>query len=112
MSYLVPAPHQVVIPSLTAWTGVAERLVGSVYLPVRKIPIIRAYLGEETAAHDASLRLRRDTGGAELTTLTSGALPANVQVVDVTVANADWYHLYLLTDDAAGVCICTGVRFE
>jgi len=112
MTYLVPAPATMVAPSITSVTGTVETWVGSVYLPVRTIPTIRAFMGEETAAHDASLRIRRDADASILTTLTSGALPAGVTGTDVAVANADWYHLYLFTDDAAGVAICTGVRFE
>jgi hypothetical protein len=99
-------------PSQHTVTGTTETLIGSVYLDAGTITTVRALFGEQYAAHTASLRLRKFTGGGILHTFTSGAAPAAVSTTSLVVAGADWYDVFLFTDDAAGVAFCSGLFIE
>ena len=102
-----------IVPSQTTVVGTTPVLVASVKLPVRKIPSISAWLGEETGAYNATVRFVRETGGATLLDLTAvAAIPAEVVATDTVVAAADEYHIFLLAADPAGVCICTRILIE
>tara|TARA_R110002167_G_scaffold114631_2_gene288551 strand:- start:4806 stop:5705 length:900 start_codon:yes stop_codon:yes gene_type:complete len=99
-------------PSQHTVTGTTETLVGSVYLAAGTISTVSALFGEQYAAHTASLRLRKFTGGGILHTFTSVSAPAAVSTASLVVAGADWYDVFLFTDDAAGVAFCSGLFIE
>ena len=101
-----------IVPAQTTVVGTTPVWVASVKLPVRKIPSISAWLGEEVGAYNATVRFVRETGGGTLVELTSGAVPAEVTAADTVVAAADEYHIFLLAADPAGVCICTRILIE
>ncbi len=111
-SDIVVSNAMTVVPNPRAVTGTVETLCGAVRLPVRKVPAIRAYLGEETGSHQATLRIRRASDGVLLTDLNTSATPAEVSTSNVDVTSAGWYSLFLLTDDAAGTAICDGVTLS
>jgi len=100
------------VPTQTTVTGTTNTLVGTVYITKGVITKVAAFLGEQGATHTATLTISRNTGGSTLQSLASSSAPAEVSATNVTVANSDYYDLYLKTDNASGVAVLSAIRFE
>jgi hypothetical protein len=96
-------------------TGTTELHIGSVYLTAGTV--VRggseAMLGGSLVGETANLRLRRYTGGAAVGGVftTIGTLaPANPLGGDFTIADSDWYDIYLYAGGVGETAIVKGLR--
>ena len=93
-------------------TGVTSTLVGSVYLTAGVVGTVRALFGEQNGAHTASLKIVRNSNSTQLHLFTSSSQPANVSTTNLTVPGTGWYEIFMFTDDAAGIAVCSGMQFD
>lgn len=112
----VPSARFSLIALDASMSGASPALVGSVYLEAGTVILTtsRAMIGGLLPAEVSVLEFRRFTGGAvafsfsALGTLQDVALSSPS---DITLANSDWYDLYL-SESSGGSAIAKGVRLN
>lgn len=101
------------ITNPVSMTGTVETKIGSVRLASGTLNILRALVGCENSVHAATIRLRKQSDGTSLTTVggTAGVLQEQTTST-MAVATEAWYDVFLVSDNASGVALCSGLYIE